>query len=96
MIQIGLKVDEFVHVPITVDMHNFIQIHARFLSNLANRQTDKHRGQSHIPPLLWEVKNYTAATPLLWKILNAILLTSTILDVAETEMCKYFRFYVLY
>jgi len=22
-----------------------------FLSNLANRQTDKHRGQSHIPPL---------------------------------------------
>jgi len=32
-----------------------------FLNNLANRQTDrqtdKHRGQSHIPPLLSEVNN---------------------------------------
>jgi len=26
-----------------------------FLSNLANRQSDKHRGQSHIPPPLSEV-----------------------------------------
>ena len=28
-----------------------------FLSNLANRQTDKHRGQSHLPPPLSEVNN---------------------------------------
>ena len=29
-----------------------------FLSNLANRQTDKHRGQSHIPPPLSEVMTF--------------------------------------
>jgi len=28
-----------------------------FLSNLANRQTDKHRGQSHIPSPLSEVNS---------------------------------------
>jgi len=28
-----------------------------FLSNLANRQTDKHRGKSHLPPSLSEVDN---------------------------------------
>ena len=54
----GSKVDQFVHVPTPVDMQNFIQIDARVFSNLANRQTDKHRGQSHILPSLSEL-NYT-------------------------------------
>ena len=33
---------------------SFKSIHA-FLSNLANRQTDKHCGQSHLPPPLSEI-----------------------------------------
>jgi len=38
----GLKVNQFVHVPTSVDTQHFIQIHARvFLSNLANRETDR-------------------------------------------------------
>ena len=35
------KVNQFVHVPTSVDIQNFIQIHPVFLSNLANRQTDR-------------------------------------------------------
>jgi len=34
-----------------------------FLSNLANRQTDKHRGQKHVPPPLSEVKNHDPSVP---------------------------------
>ena len=40
IIRIGLK-SQFVHVPTSVDTRHFIQIHARVLSNLANRQTDR-------------------------------------------------------
>ena len=29
-----------------------------FLNNLPNRQTDKHHGQSHLPPPLSEVISY--------------------------------------
>ena len=36
----GSKVNQFVHVPTSVDTQHFIQIHARVLSNLANRQTN--------------------------------------------------------
>jgi len=53
----GSKVDQFVHVPTPVDTQNFIQIHARVLSILAYRQTDKHCGQSHIPHSLSEVND---------------------------------------
>ena len=35
----GSKVNQFVHVPTSVDTRHFIQIHARLLSNLAHRQT---------------------------------------------------------
>ena len=60
----GWKVDKFVHVPTPVDTKNVIQIHARVLSNLANRQTDrqtyKHRGKSHLPPPFSEVKTALA------------------------------------
>ena len=38
---IRIKVNQFVHVPTSVDMQHFIHIHARVLSNLANRQTDR-------------------------------------------------------
>ena len=38
-------ISPFVHVPTSVDTQNVIEIRARILSNLANRQTDKHRGQ---------------------------------------------------
>jgi len=42
IIRIGLKkVNQFVHVPTSVDTQDFIKIHARVFSNLANRQTDK-------------------------------------------------------
>ena len=45
IIQIGLKsyskVNQFVHVPTSVDTQHFIQIHARVFSNIANRQTDR-------------------------------------------------------
>ena len=38
----GSKLNQFVHVPTSVDTQLFIQIHARvFESNLGNRQTDK-------------------------------------------------------
>ena len=37
----GSKVNQFVHVPTSVDTQHFIQIHARVLSNLANRQTNE-------------------------------------------------------
>ena len=37
----GSKVNQFVHVPTSVNTQHFIQIHHAFLSNLANRQTDK-------------------------------------------------------
>jgi len=39
-----------------------------FLSNLANRQTDKHCGQSHIPPPLSEVKKDCARRFVLLKL----------------------------
>ena len=35
------KVNQFIHVPTSVDTQHFIQIHLWVLSNLANRQTDR-------------------------------------------------------
>ena len=45
---LGLKVNQFVHVPTSVDTQHFNQMHVRVF---ANRQTDKH-GQKHLPPPL--------------------------------------------
>jgi len=50
----GSKIDQFVHVLWTCKI-SFKCMHT-FLSNLVNRETDKHRGQSHLLPPLSEVK----------------------------------------
>jgi len=57
----GSKVNQFIHVPTSVDTQHFIQIHARifWVILLTDRQTDRQtneRGQKHIPPPLSEVK----------------------------------------
>jgi len=62
----GSTVNQLVHVPTSVDMQHFIQIHARVLSNLANRQTNRQtykHGQKHVPPTLSEVITASTLVP---------------------------------
>ena len=39
------NVNQFVHVSTSVDTQHFIQIHARILTNLTHRQTDRQTNE---------------------------------------------------
>ena len=66
MIRIGLKVNQFVHVPTSVDTQHFIQIHAHVSSNFSHIQTDRQTDKrmrackrKHIPPPLSELNKFS-------------------------------------
>ena len=61
----GSKVDHFVHVPKPADTQKCHQNPCtRFwVILLTDRQTDKHRGQSHLPPPLSEVNKHIYRAP---------------------------------